>query len=58
MTAIETVSQRPARPEDEPMLYNLFAEDRAAQFAACGMGEAQFQPLIEMQLNFGIFSEQ
>jgi len=49
LTAIETVSLRKAGPEDEPLLYDLFAEDRAAQFAACGMGEAQFKPLIEMQ---------
>lgn len=45
----ERLSQRPAGPEDEPLLQALFAEDKAAQLAAAGLEEAQLQALIEMQ---------
>jgi ribosomal protein S18 acetylase RimI-like enzyme len=40
---------RNAEPEDEPLLFALFFEVKAAEFAATGLAEAQFLPLIEMQ---------
>jgi GNAT superfamily N-acetyltransferase len=46
---IETVRLRQAVAEDEPLLYAIFAEERAEQFIGTGLGEAQLQPLIEMQ---------
>ncbi len=42
-------SLRQAGPEDEALLYALFAEDKGAQLAAIGLVAAQLQPLIEMQ---------
>jgi ribosomal protein S18 acetylase RimI-like enzyme len=46
---LQTACLRQAVPEDEQLLYALFAEDRAAQLAGTGMGEAQIQQLVEMQ---------
>ncbi len=40
---------RQAGPEDEPLLFALFFEDKVADLAATGLDEAQFLPLIEMQ---------
>jgi ribosomal protein S18 acetylase RimI-like enzyme len=40
---------RAASPEDEPLLYALFAEDKAAQFALIGLAAGQARALIEMQ---------
>jgi ribosomal protein S18 acetylase RimI-like enzyme len=46
---IQTVDLRKARPEDEPLLDELFYEDRVAQLAGIGLGEAQIRELVEMQ---------
>ena len=40
---------RPRGPEDEPFLYKLLAEDKAAQLAAIGWGEAQWGVLVQLQ---------
>lgn len=45
----EALNLRPAGAGDEPLLQALFAEDKAAELAAAGLGEAQLQALIEMQ---------
>jgi ribosomal protein S18 acetylase RimI-like enzyme len=43
------ISLRPATPEDADFLRNLFAADKAAEFAVQGFPEAVYQPLIDMQ---------
>jgi ribosomal protein S18 acetylase RimI-like enzyme len=40
---------RPATPQDEPLLFELFAAEKVAEFAAIGLTEAQYRPLLEMQ---------
>jgi ribosomal protein S18 acetylase RimI-like enzyme len=40
---------RRAIPQDASLLFALFAADRAAQFAATGLTEAQYRPLLDMQ---------
>jgi GNAT superfamily N-acetyltransferase len=43
------LQQRAARAEDESLLLALFASDRRAEFAACGVPPAQTEMLINMQ---------
>jgi ribosomal protein S18 acetylase RimI-like enzyme len=45
----ESARLREAGPADEPLLFALFAEDRAAQLALAGLGAGQARTLIEMQ---------
>jgi ribosomal protein S18 acetylase RimI-like enzyme len=45
----ERVSLRRAGPGDEPLLYALFAADKAAEFVGIGWAEPQYRPLLEMQ---------
>jgi ribosomal protein S18 acetylase RimI-like enzyme len=45
----EALNLRPASAEDEPLLQALFAENKAAELAAAGFGEAQIRALVEMQ---------
>ncbi len=40
---------RPATPQDEPLLFELFAAEKVPEFAAIGLTEAQYRPLLEMQ---------
>jgi len=40
---------RPSTPQDEPLLFELFAAEKAAEFTAIGLTEAQYRPLLEMQ---------
>jgi len=40
---------RPARPEDEPFLFELFAAVRRADYAALGWPEERLLPLLAMQ---------
>jgi ribosomal protein S18 acetylase RimI-like enzyme len=40
---------RRANPSDEPLLFALFAEEKAAHFAALGLAQSQLGPLLEMQ---------
>lgn len=49
MTVVEAPIVRAAEPGDETLLFALFCEDKAAQLAAVGLGQAQIQMLIEMQ---------
>jgi ribosomal protein S18 acetylase RimI-like enzyme len=45
----EISASRLATPQDEALLFRLFAEDRADQLAAAGIPELQMQKLVEMQ---------
>lgn len=47
--AIETEILRAVEPGDETLIRALFAEERAVQLGAAGLGAAQVQQLIEMQ---------
>jgi ribosomal protein S18 acetylase RimI-like enzyme len=42
-------SLRPSTPADADFLRNLFTVDKAAEFAAQGLPETVYQPLIDMQ---------
>lgn len=44
-----TERMRPAIPQDQALIDELFYQDRAAQFAAAGLAEAQIQSLVQMQ---------
>jgi ribosomal protein S18 acetylase RimI-like enzyme len=46
---MEGISVRCARREDEALLFALFAAEKAAEFAAIGLPEVQYRPLLEMQ---------
>lgn len=45
----ETALWRPVTSQDEPQLFALFAEEKAAQFTGTGLAKELVQPLIEMQ---------
>jgi ribosomal protein S18 acetylase RimI-like enzyme len=45
------VTLRPARPEDEPFLYELYRSTRAEEMAAWGLPAAQQEALLKMQFN-------
>lgn len=44
-------SLRPARPEDEPFLFSVYASARAAEMAAWGWDAAQQEAFLRMQFN-------
>jgi ribosomal protein S18 acetylase RimI-like enzyme len=46
---MEGVHLRCAGREDDALLFALFAADKAAEFAAIGLPEEQYRPLLEMQ---------
>lgn len=54
MTELMTV--RPATPADAPLLFALFAEEKAAELAPLGLSAEQLQPLLEMQYRGREFS--
>jgi hypothetical protein len=43
------VTLRPARPEDEPFLYDLYASTRAAELAALDWSSAQQEAFLSLQ---------
>jgi ribosomal protein S18 acetylase RimI-like enzyme len=45
----EQFKTRMATAEDEPMLFRLFADEKAREFAPLGWSEEQLRPLLEMQ---------
>jgi len=47
--AMEAVSQRRARPEDEALRFELFAAEKASELERIGLAEAQYRSLLEMQ---------
>lgn len=50
MQALSTaIRMRPSCPEDEPLLCELFAADKRAEFAFSQVSAAQLETLIEMQ---------
>jgi ribosomal protein S18 acetylase RimI-like enzyme len=46
-----TVKLRPASPDDEPFLYDLYCSTRAEEMAAWGLDEAQQKTFLELQFN-------
>lgn len=49
MTADAPLTFRPATPEDEPFLFELFARSRRAQFAALPLPPEQLEALLKTQ---------
>lgn len=52
----ERITTRPATPNDHPLLFALFAEEKAAELAPLGLSAEQLQPLLEMQYRGRVFS--
>lgn len=52
----DRITIRPATPEDGPLLFALFAEEKAAELAPLGLSTEQLQPLLEMQYRGREFS--
>ena len=52
----DCITTRPATPADAPVLFALFAEEKAAELAPLGLSAAQLQPLLEMQYRGREFS--
>jgi ribosomal protein S18 acetylase RimI-like enzyme len=44
-----TPALRPAKPDDQNFLFQLYASTRQAEFAALGWDSAQLEPLLRMQ---------
>src|SRR5579875_2214661 len=44
-----SITTRPATPADAPLLFSLFAEEKAAELAPLGLSAEQLRPLLEMQ---------
>ena len=47
--AAESITWRRATAADEPLLFRLFATEKAQEFAPLGLSPEQLQPLLEMQ---------
>jgi GNAT superfamily N-acetyltransferase len=45
------ISLRPANPDDQDFLFQLYAGTRQAEFAALGWDKAQLEPLLRMQFS-------
>lgn len=45
----ETARSRPAAPDDEWLLFRLFAEDRRAELERCGIPATAAEKLVELQ---------
>lgn len=52
----DRITFRPAAPGDDPLLFTLFAEEKAAELAPLGLSAEQLQPLLEMQYRGREFS--
>lgn len=50
------ITIRPATPGDDPLLFSLFAEEKAAELLPLGLEAEQLQPLLEMQYRGRAFS--
>jgi ribosomal protein S18 acetylase RimI-like enzyme len=48
-TLISALQLRPALAEDEPWLFELFAADKRAEFAAFGLPDEQAESIVTMQ---------
>jgi ribosomal protein S18 acetylase RimI-like enzyme len=49
VTSDAPLTSRPATPDDDPFLFELFAQDRRAQFAALPLPPAQLEALLRAQ---------